>query len=272
MNVDVLPLYKCHKVVRAAKIQWIDARPETVEEQGSPLLSLEYGTSGQMCGISAEFIQKHKPESGGYLVVYEDGYLSYSPAEVFEAGYHAHWLPECSEVGKRPVAAPEKVAGTIDPQFAPGGLDFSSALNWLKAGKRVQRAGWNGKGMFLLLVASDAWNFECDVDGVDGLEASAFICMKTADDKLVPWFASQTDLLAADWQVYVEPLETDMPPHQLRVLQEMADLADKHQKLLDFTGTELFASLPEAERDRLARQHLAMGDYLNILSERVAAF
>lgn len=88
MKVDVLPLYKCHKVVRAAKIEWIDARPGTVEEHGTPLMSLVYGTSGKMCGISAEFIQKHNPEKGGYMVVYEDGYLSYSPADVFEAGYH----------------------------------------------------------------------------------------------------------------------------------------------------------------------------------------
>ncbi|WP_244589494.1 Rha family transcriptional regulator [Escherichia coli] len=37
--------------------------------------------------VSAEYICKHRPMSGGYYVVYEDGYESYSPAEVFESGY-----------------------------------------------------------------------------------------------------------------------------------------------------------------------------------------
>lgn len=79
------------------------------------------------------------------------------------------------------------------------GLDFGVAIQALKDGKRVCRQGWNGKGMFLLLVSGAAWDFECDVGGVDDLETSAFICMKTADNKLVPWLASQTDLLITDW-------------------------------------------------------------------------
>lgn len=37
--------------------------------------------------ISGEYIKKHKPQAGGYYVVYEDGYKSWSPAEPFESGY-----------------------------------------------------------------------------------------------------------------------------------------------------------------------------------------
>lgn len=83
-------------------------------------------------------------------------------------------------------------------------LDFSDALVALKAGERIARRGWNGKGMFLALVNADEW----DLDG--GLLASSvndafqklpFVAMKTADDRVVPWLASQTDLLADDWEI-----------------------------------------------------------------------
>lgn len=78
-------------------------------------------------------------------------------------------------------------------------MKFGEALEVVKFGAKIYREGWNGKGMFLFLVAGDAWNFECDIEGVDGLSTLPFICMKTADNKLVPWLASQTDILADDW-------------------------------------------------------------------------
>jgi hypothetical protein len=37
--------------------------------------------------VTAAYVRKHGPEVGGYYVVYEDGYKSYSPAEAFEGGY-----------------------------------------------------------------------------------------------------------------------------------------------------------------------------------------
>lgn len=149
--------------------------------------------------------------------------------------------------------------------------DFSDALMWMKEGKRVQRSGWNGKGMFLLLIAKNAWGFECDVEGVDGLDASAFICMKTADDKLVPWLASHTDLMATDWQVY-EALESDIPPHQLRMLEELAQLTDRLDKLTAFFDTDIYRSLDVDERGRLKEQCALMGELQRVLAERVAAF
>ncbi|PXG77752.1 DUF2829 domain-containing protein [Klebsiella pneumoniae] len=78
-------------------------------------------------------------------------------------------------------------------------MKFGEALEAVKSGAKIYREGWNGKGMFLFLVSGDAWNFECDVEGVDDLFTLPFICMKTADNKLVPWLASQTDILAEDW-------------------------------------------------------------------------
>lgn len=88
--------------------------------------------------------------------------------------------------------------------------DFGSAIWALKQGKHVARFGWNGKGMFLALVkGSDAdyhVNSRIFGTGVDGNSEEQMpildaIYMKTADNKLVPWLASQTDVLAEDWIV-----------------------------------------------------------------------
>lgn len=63
--------------------------------------------------------------------------------------------------------------------------DFGWALDQLRDGERVRRRGWNGKGMYLELQVHD----------------EHYIYMKTADDNLVPWLASQTDMLALDWEL-----------------------------------------------------------------------
>ena len=84
-------------------------------------------------------------------------------------------------------------------------MNFSKALDLIKEGKRVQREGWNGKGMFLFLVEGGSFivNHE-PLLSILGADTTATYCpridMKTADEKIVPWLASQTDLLADDWQ------------------------------------------------------------------------
>lgn len=76
-------------------------------------------------------------------------------------------------------------------------MDFSSALKAVKAGLRAARAGWNGKGMWIELVTGDQWKQGVGI----AYEPLPFIAMKTADNGFVPWLASQTDLLADDWEV-----------------------------------------------------------------------
>lgn len=78
---------------------------------------------------------------------------------------------------------------------------FGWALTQLKNGWRVSREGWNGKGMFLFIIEGsghpNAWTY---TDGKqDNYPCLPFIAMKTADNKVVPWLASQTDILAEDW-------------------------------------------------------------------------
>lgn len=90
---------------------------------------------------------------------------------------------------------------------------FSQALLALKNGYRVRRAGWNGKGMWLTLSpggmvsAEKFWAPNNREWAMKQLNKQAYvhpyITMKTADDQIVPWVASQTDILGEDWEVVV---------------------------------------------------------------------
>jgi len=66
---------------------------------------------------------------------------------------------------------------------------FSWAIEHLKAGGAVQRIGWNGKGMWLKMQTPDA----------NSKMTLPYIYMSTAQGDLVPWLASQTDILSEDW-------------------------------------------------------------------------
>jgi len=86
------------------------------------------------------------------------------------------------------------------------GMSFGLAIEAMKLGNKVCRVGWNGKDMFIFLVAGSTFQ-------VNRLPLNQFypegttinycphIDMKTADDKIVPWLASQTDMLADDWMI-----------------------------------------------------------------------
>ena len=120
----------------------------------------------------------------GYLVEYQDGepdtaeyqgYVSWLPKEQFENSY----------------------------QYPSVGMSFGHAVELLKGGHRVERAGWNGKGMWLGLVRGYKFH---PTEGraitfALGCTKLPWIGMKTADNCLVPWLASQTDMLAEDWVV-----------------------------------------------------------------------
>lgn len=114
-----------------------------------------------------------KDGAEGYAVVYPDGYKSWSPKEAFEAAYR-----ECDA------------------------MTFGLAVDALKLGHKVARKGWNGKGMWLGLVGGDQWRLAFTAPLACGDAAPLpWIGMKTADNKFVPWLASQTDVLAEDWEI-----------------------------------------------------------------------
>lgn len=92
MNVCAeMPKYKSHKTVYALKIAAIEydhdkANKENRETDGSAIITpVEQGFAAFK--VSYDYIKKHNPQVGGYYVVYQDGYKSWSPAEAFESGY-----------------------------------------------------------------------------------------------------------------------------------------------------------------------------------------
>lgn len=149
-----------------------------------PMTRAEYNTlrnwplpadeNGADEGYLVEYLDGGKPNVEGFV-----GYVSWSPKEQFDNAY-------------QPTDA----------------LSFGHALLALQDGKKVARAGWNGKGMFLYYVPANSYpasrNTLNTMTGVfkdDMVPYCAYIAMKTAQENVVPWLASQTDVLADDWQI-----------------------------------------------------------------------
>lgn len=87
-------------------------------------------------------------------------------------------------------------------------MDFGKALEALKQGKKVARSGWNGKGMWLILVPGSpnikpvAGTPYSNAGITQNVNINPHIDMFTADGSMQPgWLASQTDMLADDWEV-----------------------------------------------------------------------
>ncbi len=87
-------------------------------------------------------------------------------------------------------------------------FDFQEALGLLKIGSKVSRSGWNGKGMFLFFVPGyvtpfqeASWPVSDFFNPGDLITNLPHIAMYTAQGELVPWIASQSDILADDWDL-----------------------------------------------------------------------
>jgi hypothetical protein len=105
--------------------------------------------------------------------------------------------------GRARYASPEapsyEIAREMAEAFAAGareslddeGVSFGDALELLHEQARVARRGWNGKGMWIALQSPTELS----------KMTLPYIYMHTAKGELVPWLASQTDLLATDWIV-----------------------------------------------------------------------
>jgi GMP synthase-like glutamine amidotransferase len=129
------------------------------------------------------------PSDAGHLVEYLDGgkanvegfagYVSWSPADVFDKSY-------------RPIV----------------GLSFGDALAAMKIGQRVARAGWNGKGMFAYLVPAASYPVQTGAAKAHFGEGAmvpyrAYLALKTVDEDVATWAPSCSDVLADDWEILV---------------------------------------------------------------------
>lgn len=149
---------------RYVGIKIINAKPMTRQAyndfRGCELPADEDGADE---GFLVEYVDGGKANTAEYA-----GYVSWSPKGVFERAYRQ-----------------------------TSGMTFGDAVEALKAGQKVARAGWNGKGMWLELQRPDEHskmtlpyvylNYPADAQNTPGAR--------------VPWLASQTDMLADDWRI-----------------------------------------------------------------------
>ena len=121
------------------------------------------------------------PLDEGYLVIYLD-----SPSDKTPSGFYESWSPkDVFEEAYRETS----------------GMPFGLAIEATKKGYCVARKNWNGKGM---------WIWYCDVSEAEGKWGCSngeiynripYLYFKSADDCIVPWVASQTDILSDDWYI-----------------------------------------------------------------------
>lgn len=127
------------------------------------------------------------PKDAGYLVEYldggkanvpgYDGYVSWSPKEVFERAYRLMQ-----------------------------GMTFGDTVAALKVGAKVCRTGWNGKGMFVYLVPANSYPAQTaaakSVFGENSLVPyNAYLAIKNVDGTVSTWVPSINDVLAEDWEI-----------------------------------------------------------------------
>lgn len=86
--------------------------------------------------------------------------------------------------------------------------NFGWAIAQLKDGRKVTRTGWNGKGMYVYYVPAASYPAQRNERGTmigqfpdDMVPYRDYIATKTAQNDVVPWVASQSDILADDWQL-----------------------------------------------------------------------
>lgn len=112
----------------------------------------------------------------GYYVVYEDGYKSWSPKDVFENAYR-----QCDQ------------------------MNFGLAIEAMKKGKKVARTGWNGQNMFAYIVPSNSYppstQIMKDYFKGENVPYRAYFALKTAQGDIATWAPSGSDALADDWMI-----------------------------------------------------------------------
>jgi hypothetical protein len=120
------------------------------------------------------------PGSEGYLVIYKDGYKSWCPKLQFE-----------------------------EANRAVEGMTFGHAIEAAKQGAKIARAGWNGKGMFVVYQKGYPEGIPCNAQTAEAFgyelgelfRCRPYLQMRCADGTHQMWLASQSDILEEDWMI-----------------------------------------------------------------------
>ena len=186
-----------HKVVKAAKILEFDLADFSPEQKGMNLLlegHQHYVIAPADMVPFQRLLERHADDGDvGYLIQYEDGYKSWSPTDIFEAGY-----------------SPIEGEPTEDLQQADRmdrAMSFGQALNALKMGKKVARSGWSNGDVWLVMVGA---TIDLPLTpgtvyhraGLERVSINAHIDLMTKSGAMQPgWAPSQMDMMANDWGI-----------------------------------------------------------------------
>jgi hypothetical protein len=189
-TMAALPQYQCHKKVWALKVKQVLVHDPAggdpgVEFAGGHLIFEDERYAPRP--FDAKFWERHKPKDGDYWVQYEDGYQSMSPAAAFENGY----------------------------TLISSGLPFGTAIEALKAGKRVCRAGWEAKGLFVFMQvpASIPADVQPKMQSLPDTVKAEFarrdqaihysnqLALVKPNNRINGWAPSASDALATDWLI-----------------------------------------------------------------------
>ena len=158
------------KTVWASLISMVEKNPDATSGGTEFYVRAECGRGEYLRNIDPD-TQSHEL-MGRYLVVYEDGYISTSPADVFEKHYRE-----------------------IDMEAK---LDWAAAQAAMEMRQCVAREGWNGKGMYAFKITK--WAAQTP-DGVPDDALRNFYALKDVHSSIGPWVPSMSDLQATDWCV-----------------------------------------------------------------------
>ncbi|HBZ96059.1 MAG TPA: hypothetical protein DEO91_20925 [Pseudomonas sp.] len=124
-----MPKYKCHKQVWALKIREVAQGVAPAEHTGGSWLLVPENDRYAAIEVAHDWYARHKPEAGGYYVVYNDGYSSYSPAEAFESGYHPVDVGCSSFVGSSDQSIEQEIQakGLTAPRITPVDIEANIA-------------------------------------------------------------------------------------------------------------------------------------------------
>ena len=196
-DYDLLEEYQSHKIVKAGKIAGIEFMKD-----GSAVIALAKAidptrtvlTDPSTIKTGTGYRERFKGDENelGYYVRYKDGYENWSPTKAFEEGYS-------------PVAEKSENQGPSKTS----NLHFGEALECLKAGLKVSRTGWNGKGMYAVMMpgcpdgvpVNETTQRAHGVPKGTVLKYRPYFQLLTEQGDVAMWSPSGSDILAEDWMV-----------------------------------------------------------------------
>lgn len=288
MTIDSLPRYQSHKIVGAVLIAAVSVI------DGGGILTPADESIGDI-EVNGDYMAKHNPVEGGYFVIYEDGYSSFSPAKAFEEGYtpvpdeepeYEFLCHPSNKVTQRDVdTVMAKVAATtvthggkkitVVTVTMPNGFTITETATCVDPANYDEEIGVSvccGK------IADKVWfllGYELQTKLGDERDVSRAAVIRALTELLTS-AKGQDSLSDEEIDNGIKLADSVLGvdgDYQQRARTELAELDARIGSLDRFIQSETFASLTDGnEKDRMERQLTAMRTYRTVLNQRVANF